>query len=1659
MMQIQDQTEIVGQTIRSDIVLGSFAPSDQDTPQSNVQDYENIWTDTQSDFLREIRMVARLRRARQLQLKTKAEFCLVLIEIEHQPLTPPVEWEEQSFMMEALKNQITNACFDGAFLYDAHKVVITREIERVILLWVSLREQGSWTGVSATIGQYLLSHFDGSVLLTLKQAFDDYFTCLEPHAGESWLELLKLSHSNWKLATQNDGFNHVTKALSMLIGAGMLQASSIQCEIAGIKLFSDLCVPKFVSAFDLLDATMNCIVFFVEGGYECITTGSITPLLFGERDFTSFDEVYLKCKKCYEYAHPGNYFMIDMDENDVMKLLSDSLAEGKRLAQLTKNSMSKKLIMDRVGKIQEWESNLQQHRLASGIRIKPYCVIAHGETGVGKSTIAPLIMYHILQPNGYDASDKSCVMLKAGQKHEENFRTYVNGIYYDDFSNTKPAFVQESPCEDLLDTVNTAKCTARMAALELKNKVSKHPKGVVVSTNVKTLKAEEYSEEPAAIIRRAEAVATFHVRPEFATNNMLDSKKVEDHYDGNVPHVPDLWTIDVEIGVPVKNPTPGRHATIGFKTIVWNGKPLKSVDVMTFLQYIVVSSRQHFIYQKALVERGTDLKSKMVLCPSCKSSTAVCVCGLTHSISYESSAPAGKAVPSMFKVRKGYCACTRCMGARKEADCPYKPTRASVAEMEFEETLRANPKYSNLKKKALEEQAFKDTALHFVDKLTTLHKFQFKWIVPQRFVRHYAVLSVLQLFLKHPSARYHVLFGFTLPLFVQNRFLLLMVLLGYLYFLYVVFMSYVSIVEERVAEQKQSAWHTTKHYAQRTAVILGTGVAVKIIYDMTRAYFSARSLREPFKEQGYMSPTDAQIIERDANDVTAEIAVEHNWATVELQPLPASEQSKTIREDDLVNLCARNTAALLHDGKLVTNMFFIQSNVALLPTHLIKKWRDKLCTVVRSDVSAIGGNFKCYLSESHSAHIPNTDVSLVWIPNGGSWKNLSGYFPTQQLKEDFGMRMCTRNIVGENVFYRSFAKFSPAEKLVSCTASGYMYSVDSYLGMCGSPVIAQKIAPMIMGVHVAGVVEQKLGFASSVMQSDLEYALGVLSEKPSVLLGHSTGTLPAKIYDKSVLDEQAVHFKSPVNKLEIDETDNTTPNMVVYGSCAGRASYYSKVVTSHASFAVTAVCGIAQKWGKPKFGKGSPWLESLKFSSKPSCGVEPSLLDKAVKDYLKPLFILLNERPSVKAEIKPLSKMETVCGIDGRKFVDKMKPNTAVGYPLTGPKSNYITLLDPNDFEGFSCPAELDSIFWDEFGVAIEAWSSGNRYHPVFKACLKDEPTPLDKDKVRVFQAAPIVLQLAVRKYFLPIVRFVSLFPELTECAVGLNCMGPDWEEFQAHIKKFGDDRILAGDYSKYDLRMPAQLIMAAFKSLIAIAKLCNYSDVDIEIMTGIATDIAYPTIAFNGDLLQFVGSNPSGQNLTVYINSIVNSLLFRCAFFHLTTQEDFRKVCALGTYGDDAKGSVKVGHDEFNHISVANFFAERDMKFTMPDKKSTPTPYMKDADADFLKRKNVFIPELGLHCGALDEESIFKSLHANLKSKRLTKQELSATCIDGAIREWFFHGRETYVKRQTQMRDVAELAEISNLCKMLSVSYDDRVKSWNGRYGFDDMDTDMESL
>lgn len=813
-------------------------------------------------------------------------------------------------------------------------------------------------------------------------------------------------------------------------------------------------------------------------------------------------------------------------------------------------------------------------------------------------------------------------------------------------------------------------------------------------------------------------------------------------------------------------------------------------------------------------------------------------------------------------------------------------------------------------------------------------------------------------------------------------------------------------------------------------------VSVGVLFTLCKVWSLLRVVPE---SQGKLEPTDMSDVEHRDAEVNP-------WSVPVVKPLPCTLKSKSVTHKVLCDLVFNNLAHMSCDidGKTSScDAFFPFSNVAIIPQHAWKKPELEM-HFVRKDPSIVGANFSCFLSQSQSVPIPNTDFCVVWVPNGGDWKDLRPYFPLDRLTHAYAT-LVHKDKNGNRVEGVTNAIYG-VKSTLACEnffGASYVLPFKTFRGLCMAPLVSQTNGPMIVGFHVGGVENSGQGCAGFLTIQELDSALAALANMPGVLLAKSSGTIEKVLYDVQWFESSNIHPKSPLNFLP------PGTNCELYGSCLGRAKYFSEVVSLPISETVTEIMGVPKLWGKPKFSTKS-WRESLLYSTMPSAGVEPSLLEHAVLDYENQLDEILLS-PKWKKLIdttRPLRQMEVVCGIDGKRFIDKMPPNTSVGFPLSGAKSQYLELLPPEDFPEFNCPAMLDNRFWEEWMECERRYCDGNRSYPVFKACLKDEPTKLDKDKVRVFQAAPIALQLGIRKYFLPLARILSLFPLRSECAVGINAQSPEWHEVMSHVGRFGENT-LAGDYSKYDLRMPAQLTLAAFRVLMHIAQRCGYSEYDLIIMSGIATDVCYPLMAYNGDLIQHYGSNPSGQNLTVYVNCIVNSLLFRCGAIKIlgSRYTRFSDICSLITYGDDADSTVNPLYPEFNHLSYAKFLEERGMVFTMPDKGSVPTAYMSRSESHFLKRESKLLADTGILCGALEEHSIFKSLHCVLRSKAVTTTEQSVNNICGASREFFFHGPETYELRRRQLIAVAEKHNLLPLCPDLALTFADRLTAWKEQY------------
>lgn len=1510
---------------------------------------------------------------------------------------------------------------------------VLSRIEGVVLLCTALSECQSYTQAFSIFMLYLKNHYSEALISRASVAFkiliDD--NTISPQGGKpEWLSMFRDVFSDWKLVTNNPIFKKISHLISICISLGLCEAANFEWTVSGVKIFSIPAHDRHFGALDLVDSAIETIVYFVEGGYECFTTGSLSPLMYSDMRAKEFDENFTKIVSLLEHVKTGNLQrMTDMNENSYDHLLSTTIETATSLHSSCKGSWEKKIFFDRLQQLRKIRTTFDAIRVRGGLREAPFCVNIYGKSGVGKSSVSAISMVTALLSNGFQAEDEMMATLNESDKYMSNYKSYINGIFIDDIGNTKADFVEKSPTNKIIEICNNVRAYANMAEADLKGKISIEPKVVMLTTNVKSLGAHTYSEEPVSIARRAHITVTVRVKQQFCSlgiagsvGQQLDADKVTAFYtneDGNVdiPLVPDLWELDVERVIPRPGNNPTSKDTISYEFITHNGKTLEKCSIFEYLDYMVDFSRKHFENQRGLVERTNNLAERIAMCSECSKPQFLCKC------------------------------CEQQNGIVPAA--AYVAERARQYKARISETLTNQTGHI----RDLSTQAL----LNASRTIETSPFLCWTNYIPESVLTHRYGRTFVEY-----SMRDEIMSRLRTEIYTQSGLLLLLfvitVLLGF-YSLFVTILPFLftcyrfaciirSVREQLFMEirERRDAMPTVfkevrDNIVKYALVALGTYAA---IYSSLKLWQKFR--RTALSVHGNLAPTSQKDVEERDNE-------ENPWAGVAVSPIPLSSSSKCVDRKALGNICYKNLVYLrIKQGNewRVSNAFYVKGNVLLMPRHM---WFDdgiptgKMNTeltvqCIRNDITLTGSKFNCYLSSSHMIEIPDTDLCIVWAPNGGSFKDVTNYFPLEKIRSGQADMVYKTN---QGTRLDAFALISAGEvghKYNRFQGAMYELSTNTFNGLCMAPFVMNAKGSFIAGFHLGGKSGTPTGILGTLNRADLMVAIDSLSRLPGVIISQSSGTMPTTKYGKEILTSGTIHEKSPVNFMEADS------NFHVYGSTSGMVTPHSEVVDTSISKIVEDVCGVPQQWGKPQFRPSwKPWYTSLSYSCKPSPGVEGELLIHAVNDYKEPLYNLI-DLDYVKEHVKPLTRMETICGKDGIRFIDKMKPSTSVGFPLTGPKSEYMTLLDPEHYPEFSCPMELDAMFWEDFESMKYTYMKGERAYPVFKGCLKDEPTKLSKDKVRVFQSAPIALQLLVRMYFLPVVRVLSLYPLVSECAVGINAQGPEWNQFQEHISQYGADRILAGDYSKYDLRMPAQVMFAAFRILIDLAEHSgNYTEEDIIVMRGIASDICYPVMAYNGTLLQLIGSNPSGQNLTVYINSIVNSLLFRCGFFSIypNSRESFRSVCALGTYGDDAKSSVKEGYDKFNHIAFADFLAERDMKFTMPDKESEPTPYMNDEDADFLKRKNIWNPDVNMYFGALDESSIFKSLHSVLKSKVCDDHEVAAQNIDGAVREWFAHGRDVYEQRRAQMQTVATRAGM--MCPETLIDYDTRLENWKEKY------------
>lgn len=1491
-----------------------------------------------------------------------------------------------------------------------------RICEGLCALFVNLSECKTLTHLTSALLLYFRDMIPSSMLHTVmsyvKSVLDDLtFDRQSDLLDPSWLDVLRNVQSNWSLVKENKAFKQFSKLMSVCVTLGLCQASDLTFDILGFKMFDESLFKKHLTAFDLAEAIFGTIAYFTEGMYLCFKTGSIQPLLLNDFSILELDEEYVNILMWWDLVKNGN----------LQRILGVSDAEfNHRLDNLIirmSNLMSsligfdKKIVSDKVLKLKLMKNDYIAMKISSGTRRAPFAIELFGESSQGKTTFGDQLIDALLVSAGLPTDKQYRAALNPGDKFYSNWTSDKLVAILDDLSNEKSDFVEKAPTRAVIDFCNNQMFYAPKAEIDAKGKCFVEPELVLVTTNKKDLDAYVYSNCPYSVQRRMDLVMTVRCRPEFQrvvevngvpVHTGVDSAKVREYYTDengvyNPPLIDDIWSIDIERAVKPDN----LRYVATYEPLMFDGQYMTGLRASAAIQFAIESYKVHRSNQDSIMD----------------------------------------AMKSRDKVMRR-CDVDGCCHIR--GHCPYH----FDVQFGMEIALALNDIGTKCYKTVINSQT---TILNRFEKYSTQKLYDYadiftrRWdwlcVVPEDVMMSDKFVDLVYWWNKdkYEIARNKSIRSMLCLLFISIFINAYLFVILFMLCLLVLASFSVSALKKRIIEElarRNDALPiivrgARDKYAKALCCTFG---AISCLYLLSKVYTSWKKI---VPAQGALEPkTEDDIRERDS-----EVNV---WSRVVKREVPVSRVSESTTTENMIKSIQKNLFyASVMDGssRLMANVLFLKTNILIIPNHYFVESDELELVCYKDDADACGGKFQTRVSKLNSLLIPNTDLRICHVSSGGSFKNIVDYFPLDKPKGQQVANMVWRSKVGECVSGRALHSFKTTTN-GTCPFYGSVYSNfdrDTFQGMCGAIWVADTSKPYIVGFHLGGIADTPRGCAGALTVKEITNAIAELSSWDGLVVGGSDSEFRPHMLGVRIMTGDPLHRKSPLNYLPIGS------QYQYYGSCVGASTSYSCVRSTPISETITNVCGVANVWGPPKFKpEWYGWQKCLSNASIPAKEFEHELLFRAIADYKKPLLKVIKQK--YWSVMRPLTTKENINGMPGVRFIDAINMSTSIGYPLTGPKSKYVVDMEAKDEHGMYNRIFKKEVM-DLIHEAEQNYRNGCRNHFIAKACKKDEALVVSKEKCRIFYGNSVAFTFLIRKYFLPIVRFVGVNPLLCECAVGVNCHSQEWDQLYKKALKYGDDRIIGGDYGKYDQKLPSQLILATLGILIDCAKHCNYSADDIHIMQTMSADIAYSYIAMNGDMISVTsGTHISGNSLTVLINSIAGSLNMRCVFMRLYGYDlNFRDCVSLVTYGDDNIGSVRKGYDAFNIKSCAEILAEYGQEYTMPDKNSEIVPYLDKTKFEFLKRSSVYHDELGCFIGALDENSIFKSLHCYLRPKKciLTPMEACAMNIDGALREWFNHGESIYETRRAQMQKIASIHNLEQQCVMLHRTYDECVALW----------------
>jgi hypothetical protein len=1446
-------------------------------------------------------------------------------------------------------------------------------IEEVLLLVINVANCNKTSQAIGIIAAFIHSRCKQSVSLAILDVCkrflvsDVKFENYEFQAGNDYFASLigaiEKAQENWKAFKETPIYKKLAKLICLIVTLGFLPKLSGWGRFTGpaMEFFFGKAFTMMSKSTSMYEAIVDISFFFITRGYKAFFEGDTSVFFYDDKDLQECEQLYNILVAAEPLIKTGQLALIAdqiPDGHYEIKDLSDYMNHTTKLTDritLLYKQETDKYLKERLNikilRLRKIMFDITMIQKTVKFKHKPYTIMITGPSGIGKSSLNSAFITTIMGGNNKTIDESARCVINDTDAFDSEILATTRVITLDDWANLRSEKAVESTTRRLVDFCNNIAKFANKATLEEKGAVLIQPDLVTVTTNVTTLEADIWSNEPASIMRRFDLI----IHPILKSSH----KNVQGTLDFD-KSVADKSAWDFDAYTVRVKPSPSSNKLQRQKDGYEFVKVLSGVDIFTINQALVKDSRRHFAQQNYLVENNKNITNQY--CKECECSKEYCHCDL-----------------------------------KKQSET---------------EGTHENLFIGSLQSHAAYEQTNQRDNDRFKTNRTKFSKGH--------------ILSALQSMIDNIS-----IFCLSIPLWFK------LVHLAFRAKFCKDFMSGLAITNDIIVTryklhflkpctlnfQEYDKKLTSIYRDHERSILIGLyGIAAVAFLNMGYQLFKKYS--RLMADDGYI-PQSGPVLKVNGK--------ENVWKNITVTTVPTERTKVGVTSAQLDDKIANN----LYMFKVFVDFerrdgnrcwaFPLKENLWLVPSHTVyDRTKEYIIELTSSrNYDTLDVHFCTRIAPEHRFYIPKYDLCVVKIIAAGSQPDFTPYIlDKKSVKAGQCLRLIQRDLTDFSVMkgdVRCESNLSPVRSENSEVGLpdgvdhfGYLYTSynDTSIGSCMSILHTGGKCPVIVGFHVAGKTGTKVGLFSPLYMDKLNTALDYFSDQPMRV--HSEGTFDTFQYGIDLGLQTNIHDKSPVNFMDdFDENGNlANASVKIFGAHSlGRSRSSTNVEISFISDDVNKIEKLIRVHEPPSIkGMKKHWHKDLTSRLKNRVDIPFAVLNNAVHD----LQVYLSESDYKRDEsiLGVLDHYTIINGRDGVYGIDALNMSTSMGFPLNKPKKNYLYEID-KDIDGISRVMEVPDDIMQDILLREDNYRNGRRNYPIFRTSVKDEAVKINKDKRRLFEAAPFWYIYLMRKYCLTVCAHIMEYRLQFCTAVGANCYSSDWKDIAEHMQYFGSNRYIAGDYKAFDKKMPCYILLAATDCILDIMRGSGkYTKDELFICQGIFTDLCFPVVEYDGVIMQFYDSHCSGNSLTVIINNFANLIYMRCAYYDIYNGLHpplFHTVINILVYGDDNIAEISLEEKRFNHKTCSDSLAKFGIVYTMADKEAESVPFIEFSELEFLKRRFVMYEDIYL-C-PLDLTSISKSLHTINKNKNcyLSERQIVADILRSAFNELLHHGENIY--------------------------------------------------